>query len=685
MINSIAGDLDMYLSELKIKNFRQFGANEPIFSVHFHEGVTALVGENDAGKTAVIDAIRHILLTRDMEFMRLLPEDFHIQEGGDQATEITICCKLSGLSTSEKGAFVEYLTYEGTDVVLYLHWFARRLSEMPGSRRWVDITVRSGSDGSGPALDASVRQLLATAYLRPLRDAEREMSPGRGSRLSQILNNFPDMMQGSPFNKAAPPADATQTAELSLAGLADYLRHLVNQHDGVGGAQKAINTDYLSHMSLSGENLHGRISFSEGGNEAARLRQILERLELDLLEGPDSKPRGNYGLGSNNLLFMACELLLLGKEPDGLPLLLIEEPEAHLHPQRQLRLMEFLEASAKPVVGQTRPVQVIVTTHSPNLASKIPLKNLVLLHQRRAFSLNESETCLSAGDYRFLQRFLDVTKANLFFARGLIIVEGDAESILFPTIARLLGRDLTEHGVSIVNVGGTGLRRYARILQRKDDSKGVLTIPTACLADMDVMPDCAPVILGLVVDDSDPKWTNPQRKWRVKKEFGANTVEQQAGLTVRRNKLCAGDAQNVKTFVADEWTLEYDLAVAGLAEEVYIAAVLAVNDDPLNEDKKSRENVVTQAQADFVKLTESVDNNTEVLCSNIYEIFSSKRASKAIAAQYLAELLIHKKSKGDLDSVWLQAHLPNYVMNAISFATTPMPTSTMPVTDGTQI
>ncbi len=663
----------MYMSELRIKNFRQFGAGEPVFSVPFHEGVTALVGENDAGKTAIIDAIRHVLLTRDMEFMRLQPEDFHIQPGGLQAAEITICCKLSSLTTAEKGAFAEYLTYEGLDVALYVHWFARRINNMPGSRRWLDIAVRSGPDGSGPTLDATVRQLLATAYLRPLRDAEREMSPGRGSRLSQILNNFPDMRKGASFDSAAPPADAAQAARLSLAGLSDYLRHLVDQHDGVGGAQNAINTDYLSALSLSGENLHGRISFAEGGSEEARLRQILERLELDLLEGPNGISRGNYGLGSNNLLFMACELLLLGKEPDGFPVLLIEEPEAHLHPQRQLRLMEFLEAAARPPTDPTRrPVQVIVTTHSPNLTSKIPLKNLVLLHRQQAFSLAQGETNLSDSDYRFLQRFLDVTKANLFFARGLIVVEGDGESILLPTIARLLGRDLTEHGVSIVNVGGTGLRRYARILQRRDATKGVLTIPTACLADMDVMPDCAPAILDMVANDADPKWASPRRKWRVKKEFGADAAEQLDGLTARRNRLGVGDMQNVKTFVADEWTLEYDLAFAGLAEDVYIAAVLAANDDPLNDAKKARAAVEFEAKAAYAALEAAAAGSRDVLSSHVYEMFSSKRASKAIAAQYLAELLTEKSAKGEIDGAWLASRLPNYIKNAISFATTPI-------------
>lgn len=663
----------MYLSEVQIKNFRQFGAEEPIFCVRFHEGVTALVGENDAGKTAIIDAIRHVLLTRDMEFMRLQPDDFHIRLDGQQAADVTICCKFSKLTTSEKGAFVEYLTYEGQNVVLYLHWSARRLSDFPGSRRWVEIAVRSGPAGGGPALDSSVRQLLSAAYLRPLRDAEREMSPGKGSRLSQILNNFPDMKKGAQFDMAAPPADGAQAALLSLAGLSDYLRYLVDQHDGVSVAQKAINTNYLAHLSLSGENLHGRISFAQGGTETARLRQILERLELDLLEGPDGKSRGTYGLGSNNLLYMACELLLLGKEPDGLPLLLIEEPEAHLHPQRQLRLMEFLEASAKPSTDTTRrPVQAIVTTHSPNLTSKIPLKNMVLLHRQRAFSLAEGETGLNASDYRFLQRFLDVTKANLFFARGIIVVEGDAESLLLPTIARLLGRDLTTHGVSIVNVGGTGLRRYARILQRNDPTKGLIVVPTACLADMDVMPNCAPEILELVTDDSDPKWTSSRRKWKVKKEFGVDAAAQLLGLTARRTKLTEGDCQNVRTFVANEWTMEYDLAFAGLAEEVYIAAVLAANDDPLNDAKKTYGAVTVDAKTKFAALMIAAAGSHEVLCTHVYEMFSSKRASKAIAAQYLADLLSDRESKFEIDAMWLKARLPVYIKDAITFATTPL-------------
>lgn len=76
----------------------------------------------------------------------------------------------------------------------------------------------------------------------------------------------------------------------------------------------------------------------------------------------------------DNLLFMACELLLLAAEGDGFPLLLIEEPEAHLHPQRQLRLMAFLQAQAAKMRADGQHIQIIVTTHSPSIASDLRLR-----------------------------------------------------------------------------------------------------------------------------------------------------------------------------------------------------------------------------------------------------------------------------------------------------------------------
>jgi putative ATP-dependent endonuclease of OLD family len=217
----------MFLERLTARNFRQFGDSDAALDIAFNSGVTALVGRNDSGKSAVIDAVRYALLTRDQEFIRVQPEDFHFDQTGKQAADILICCKLSGLNDDEKGALAEYLSYEGDQVSLFVNWTAKRLSESPGARRWIDVSVRSGFDGGGPPLEASVRELLSSTYLRPLRDAEREMSPGRGSRLSQILANVPEIGQGDGFNEAALPSDAAAVSHLSLLGLSDYMRYSV--------------------------------------------------------------------------------------------------------------------------------------------------------------------------------------------------------------------------------------------------------------------------------------------------------------------------------------------------------------------------------------------------------------------------------------------------------------------------
>ena len=259
----------MHLSQLTVRNFRQFGEGHDELQISFLPGVTALVGRNDSGKSAVIDAVRYVLLTRDQEYIRVQPEDFHIDNAGKQATEIYIVCKLAGLTDAEKGAFTEYLSYEGDDVVLYVTWTARKLSEAPGTRRWIDLSVRSGIDGAGPPFDTPVRELFSAAYLRSLRDAEREMSPGRGSRLSQIFSNVPEISEGEKFNAASIPEDAAAVGKLGLVGLSDYMRYNVKHHAGVRSAQDSINKQYLTSLSLRGDDLQGNIDVS---GEARRAR-----------------------------------------------------------------------------------------------------------------------------------------------------------------------------------------------------------------------------------------------------------------------------------------------------------------------------------------------------------------------------------------------------------------------------
>ena len=310
------------------------------------------------------------------------------------------------------------------------------------------MTVRSGKNGDGPAIEGNIREFLRATYLRPLRDAEGELAAGKGSRLSQILQSHPGFQdQGmDDFDQANP-----EILPKTLVGIMRHAEHRIANNYVISAARKQLNEEYLDRFSIGDDTLTGSI----GVARSTELGQILEKLELRLDPPANLDLPTPRGLGFNNVLFMATELLLLGEATTGVvPLLLIEEPEAHLHPQMQLRLMDFLDDKC---TRRDSSVQVLLTTHSPNLASKVDLESVTLMHKGKAFSLASDCTKLDRSDYRFLRRFLDVTKANLFFAKGVIIVEGDAENILLPLLAELLERSFSKNGVSVVNVGSRGL------------------------------------------------------------------------------------------------------------------------------------------------------------------------------------------------------------------------------------
>ncbi|MBI3852854.1 MAG: AAA family ATPase [Verrucomicrobia bacterium] len=663
----------MHISKVTIENFRCFGEGDDRLELSLRPGLTALVGENDAGKTAVIDALRFALGTTDQDWFRLEDADFRPRAAAKQFKEIRIVCKFEGLSDEDKRAFIEYLSYEeiGGDhhQFLFVNWTAENTGETRKGRPYRRVEVHSGKNGDGPSIAPEAREFLRATYLRPLRDAEESLLAGRGSRLAQVLRQSNQIREGQDIWD---DSKSLKDLDLSMRGIANLVNHLLEKHKGVEVARGEIDKN-LSQLAILGDTLASTITV--GGAKAspdAQLTELLEKLDLRL------GGAGKLGLGSDNLLFMACELLLLAKESVGNRLLLIEEPEAHLHPQRQLRVMKYLQEQAEK---EKESIQIIVTTHSPNLASAIKLNNLVMMHKGRAFSMAEQQTKLDSSDYRFLERFLDVTKANLFFARGVMIVEGDAENILLPTLAKLLGRDFTKHGVSIVNVGGVGLRRYAKIFQRKDEEKDrVLEIPVACVTDMDVMPDCAPVIIGKVEGGVD--WPAPvARRWLAKKDF-----KNEEALAVHRiEKIAKAAGQRVQTFVSDEWTLEFDLALgpknenggfsAGLAKDVFVAASLADQDDAINANKKTVADVEQDAEKEFAALEAVVVgkdhcSKEEVLASHVYAKFVKRGVSKPIAAQYLASRLqVRKKDNVPLSLEDWHELLPKYLVRAIDCVT----------------
>ncbi len=647
----------MYLSALKLWNFRKYSEGPdgaPGLEVHFHEGVNVLIGENDSGKTAIVDAIRYVLRTKSGETIYMDEKDFH-SEGNVRSKTLRIECWFEGISDVEAAPFLEWIGLQndkdGAHFCLRLTLTASILED---GRIYPIVKAGMGNDGT--PMDGKARDLLRVVYLKPLRDALQDMTHGYKSRIAQILQAH------SIFGDSKRDADGKHKLETLYNQLKKEIDEYFDQSKAEDGKviTENINDILVKNFLMAGERRKASLSLT--GSE---LIDILRQLDL-VLESNKS------GLGSLNLLCVAAELLLFLEEKRGLKLTLIEELEAHLHPQYQLRMLDYIR-------GQEGFGQFILTTHSITLAANIPLEHLIILKDDKVFPMGEDYTECKEGDYKFLHRFLDATKANLFFARGLIMVEGDAENLLLPIIARVIGKNLHENGVSIVNVGSTAYKRYAKIFQRKDGQQ--MGIPVSVVTDLDVRsieyyqddPDekrtkkmlhvtedvktalsekCPsvdfaemPVYVRTKTEFNDYLTHHKKARVRVKnkeredanKYFEDNraeiTVEAIDHLRKKKaEKLAAiypeGD---IKLFAAKHWTLEYEIAKSGLYKELAIAVKMAKGEQldefvSLEDAKKSVEE-------------QYKDGTNDALAYEIFKPINDGEVSKAIVAQYLAEIL----------------------------------------------
>ena len=613
----------MYIKKVIIENYRCFKEKT---TIDFNNGLNVLVGENDSGKSAIIDAIKLVLGTTDQNWQRVNNTDYN-----DENTSLPICISIwfAGLTIDECASFMECLTINDGEYLLIVNYEASYSTTIKPNRTITKLSCGMSKDVAAPAPES--KELLRTTYLRPLRDAASQMRSGKNSRLSQIISSIEHLNEGDDYVVGG------DISTLSLSGIFDLSNDLLKNNSKIKEINDKVNSIMSSNMLLTGERIQTDISVSNTDSvESKKVYSLLEKLDLTVVSH-----KGNIGLGTSNLMSMACELLLNKQNDNYSSFMLIEEPEAHIHAQRQLKLIKSIQEICESSDSHN---QVIMTTHSPLLASVVLLKNISLIHNKRAFSLAPENTKLNDEDYKYLEKYLDSTKANLFFAKGVLIVEGPAETLLLPTIAKILNRDFTDNGVSIVDVRGTGLSRYAKIFQRNDTA--TIPVPIACVTDRDIMPDCAPKIcIDEHYDVVEHFPEKSKRKWRTVSEIEdidayVNSIDSRAS------------GQNVKTFISDHWTLEYDLAMSGLGEDMVEIISKLIN--------KEFEDIINELNN---------YNTDEEKASFIYSFFRKKLVSKADFAQQFAVYLENKYMQNAQAFI---NKLPTYIKEAIIYVTTPI-------------
>lgn len=570
----------MFISKLSLRNFRNFRN----VSLNFNKGVNTIIGENGSGKTNLFHAIRLLVDESMPRGVRLYESDFNRSLGKWTGHWIIIQIEFQELDSSEEaqsiamhkiGAVDDFDTTQGTYSMFfrprieirrnlfklsqsddktveelekllsgvslndYESVFAGRgnvdfsdeetYSQYVGN--FTEITFPDPDDEQTDVYGIkmygiSIPNEFACTFAKALRDVESDL---RSYRDNPLLNLLRDKEKNISIDKKHEIEEQVDILNKNISGLEE----VKGVSKGITQTIKeAVGETYAPNVNIKSE-------------LPSEMEKILQSLKLWVGDPDEEGHEGRLwelSLGGANLIYLSLKLLefeKIKKENKIANFILIEEPEAHIHTHIQKTLFQKLDKER---------TQVFISTHSTHISSVCEISSMNILGRgkQRAHVFAPSRN-LKADKIIKLERYLDANRTNLLFAKGVILVEGDAEHILIPEIIKkVLGVSLDELGISLINIGSTGFENVAQLFHKDRIHRNC-----SVLTDND---------LSIVKLPKDPKDDNQyERDCRNSQISGVDRKE--------KLELFCKDNDFVKPFYAKH-TFEVDFLLEGNSHEV---------------------------------------------------------------------------------------------------------------------
>ena len=494
-----------YISNVKITNFRNF-LNADVALDHKQ----VIIGENNVGKTNFLRAIQLIL---DKDFSdndrQLTESDFHesLPDPMVNGEKIEIALQIKGFEHNSRlvAQFADAAIDDTPPTLQFIYKFFPIVGPLGNILNYKYEIYKGNTENS--KFTSEDRSFINIYVIKALRDVERELRANKNSPLYKLVKKY-DISK-----------DDLERISESMKVAADELLQL----DEIIHIKKVIQDRFTSLSGLQSDN---EINLSTFDIDTERLLYTLQ-----VYFGLSERPIGELSMGLGNILYISLMLILLKDrtipeiikaekfqelldldntqfinnfydlsdqskyilksqiadeditslyswmdENNGaqqaFTILAVEEPEAHLSPILQrLIFREVLHKSN---------TSVIFTTHSTFIGSVAPLSSIVHVRNIGGSSgvYSTANIIINDRERKDVERYIDAKRGELYFGKGIILVEGITEEYIIPAAASIIGAPLDDYGIVVCNIDSTNFKPYIQLLQ-------ALNIPWHLITDGD--------------------------------------------------------------------------------------------------------------------------------------------------------------------------------------------------------